>query len=85
LTSSDAITFLPTWNAAFGQLDGSIFYNIGKGMQIGLQVNNITDSITKLLVGPRAYLRDGYVDPTLYTRAYFDNDRRYSLVLRGSW
>jgi TonB-dependent receptor len=85
LTSSDAITFLPTWNDDYGQVDGSFFYNIGKGMQLGLQVNNLTNSVTKLLTGPRKYLRDGYVDNTLYTRAYFENDRRYSLVLRGSW
>jgi len=85
LTSSDAITFLPTWNDDYGQVDGSFFYNIGKGMQFGLQVNNLTNSVTKLLMGPRKYLRDGYVDNTLYTRAYFENDRRYSLVLRASW
>ncbi|GAB2501902.1 TonB-dependent receptor [Pseudoxanthomonas sangjuensis] len=85
LTSSDAITFLPTWNDDYGQVDGSFFYNIGKGMQLGVQVNNLTNSVTKLLVGPRKYLRDGYVDDTMYTRAWFENDRRYSLVLRGSW
>jgi TonB-dependent receptor len=85
LTSSDAITFLPTWNDDYGQLDGSFFYNINKNFQIGVQVNNLTNSITKLLVGPRKYLRDGYVDDTLYGRSWFENDRRYSAVLRASW
>ena len=85
LTSSDAIVFLPVWNDDYGQLDGSFFYNINKNFQIGLQVNNLTNSITKLLVGPRKYLRDGYEDDTLYSRAWFENDRRYSAVLRASW
>ncbi len=85
LTSSDAIVFLPVWNDDYGQLDGSFFYNINKNFQLGLQVNNLTNSITKLLVGPRKYLRDGYADDTLYSRAWFENDRRYSAVLRASW
>ncbi len=69
LTSSDAIVFLPVWNDDYGQLDGSFFYNINENLQIGVQVNNLTNSITKLLVGPRKYLRDGYADDTLYSRA----------------
>ncbi|MEO6103702.1 MAG: TonB-dependent receptor [Pseudoxanthomonas sp.] len=85
LTSSDAVVFLPIWNDDYGQLDGSFFYNINDHLQIGLQVNNLTNSITKLLVGPRKYLRDGYVDDTLYTRSWFENDRRYSAVLRAKW
>src|SRR5690606_40055874 len=75
----------PVWNDDFGQLDGSFFYNINDNVQIGLQVNNITNSTTKLLMGPRGYRRDGFVDETLYNRAWFENDRRYSAVLRASW
>ncbi|WP_162312294.1 TonB-dependent receptor, partial [Pseudoxanthomonas broegbernensis] len=85
LTSSDVITQLPTWNEDFGQLDGSFFYNINSNIQIGLQVNNITNSVTNLTTGPRLYGSDGYLDETVYNRAWFMNDRRYSAVLRASW
>ncbi|KAF1692951.1 TonB-dependent receptor [Pseudoxanthomonas jiangsuensis] len=85
LTSSDVITQLPTWNEDFGQLDGSFFYNLNSNIQIGLQVNNITNSVTHLTTGPRLYPTDGYLDTTTYDRAWFMNDRRYSAVLRASW
>jgi len=85
LTSSDVITQLPTWNEDFGQLDGSFFYNINSNIQVGLQVNNITNSVTHLTTGPRLYPTDGYLDTTTYDRAWFMNDRRYSAVLRASW
>lgn len=85
LTSSDVITQLPTWNEDFGQLDGSFFYHINNNVQIGLQVNNITNAVTHLTTGPRLYPSDGYLDETRYDRAWFMNDRRYSAVLRASW
>ncbi len=87
LTSSDVMPAMrqPVWNDDYGQLDGSFFYNINKNIQVGLQVNNITNSVTKLLMGPRAYNRDGFIDDTLYSRAWFENDRRYAAVLRASW
>ena len=87
LTSSDVMPAMrqPVWNDDYGQLDGSFFYNINENVQIGLQVNNITNSTTELLMGPRGYRRDGFVDETLYKRAWFENDRRYSAVLRASW
>jgi TonB-dependent receptor len=85
LTSSDVITQLPTWNEDFGQLDGSFFYDINENIQIGLQVNNITNAETHLTTGPRLYPTDGYLDTTVYDRAWFMNDRRYSAVLRARW
>ena len=87
LTSSDVMPAMrqPVWNDDYGQLDGSFFYNLTANIQLGLQVNNITNSTTKLLMGPRGYRRDGFVDDTLYNRAWFENDRRYSAVLRASW
>ena len=87
LTSSDVMPAMriPVWNDDYGQLDGSFFYNINKNIQLGVQVNNITNSTTKLLMGPRGYRRDGFIDETLYNRAWFENDRRYSAVLRASW
>ncbi|AKC87591.1 TonB-dependent receptor [Pseudoxanthomonas suwonensis] len=84
LTASETNLQLPMWADDFGQLDGSFFYNINDNIQIGVQANNLTDSITKVLMGPRLY-DDGYLDETLYTRSYFMNDRRYSAVLRARW
>ena len=87
LTSSDVMPAMrqPVWNDDYGQLDGSIFFNINSNIQLGLQANNLTNSTTRLLMGPRGYRRDGFIDETLYKRAWFENDRRYSLVLRASW
>jgi TonB-dependent receptor len=87
LTSSDVMPAMrqPVWNDDFGQLDGSFFYNINDNIQVGIQANNLTNSVTKLLMGPRAYNRDGFIDETLYQRAWFENDRRYSAVLRARW
>jgi len=84
LTASETNLQLPMWADDFGQLDGSFFYNINDNIQIGIQANNLTDSITKVLMGPRLYA-DGYLDETLYPRSYFMNDRRYSAVLRARW
>jgi len=84
LTASETNLQLPMWADDFGQLDGSFFYNINDNIQIGIQANNLTDSVTKVLMGPRPYA-DGYIDGTLYPRSYFMNDRRYSAVLRARW
>ncbi len=84
LTSSETNLQLPMWADDFGQLDASFFYNINDNIQIGIQANNLTDSVTKVLMGPRLY-DDGYLDETLYPRSYFMNDRRYSAVLRARW
>ena len=83
LTASEANLRLPMWADDTGQLDASIFYNHNKNVQLGIQANNLTDTVTKVLMGPRYYADADYLDETLYTRAYFMNDRRYSLVLRA--
>ncbi|RDS84376.1 TonB-dependent receptor [Dyella psychrodurans] len=77
-------TYLPMWNAASGQLDASIFYHINKNMQVGLQMNNLTNTVQKVLMGPTTYI-NGYVDTNLYTRALFMTDRRYELVFRANF
>ncbi|WP_349794260.1 TonB-dependent receptor [Xanthomonas sp. WHRI 7064] len=84
LTTSDASTRLPTWADDYGQLDGSFFYRFNEHLQLGVQVNNLTNTVTKVLMGPTSY-EGGEVDPRLYTRSSFVNDRRYSLVLRMNW
>ncbi len=84
LTTSDAATHLPTWSDNFGQLDASIFYKINPNLQVGLQMNNLNNATTRVLMGPTSYA-DGTVDTRLYTRGWFVNDRRYELVLRATF
>ncbi|WDM69205.1 TonB-dependent receptor [Xanthomonas cucurbitae] len=84
LTTSDAATRLPTWADDYGQLDGSFFYRFNAHLQLGVQANNLTNTVTKVLMGPTSY-EGGEVDTRLYTRSSFVNDRRYSLVLRMNW
>lgn len=84
LTTSDASTRLPTWADDYGQLDGSFFYRFSEHLQLGVQANNLTNTVTRVLMGPTSY-EGGEVDPRLYTRSSFVNDRRYSLVLRMNW
>ena len=38
---------LPLWQEAYGQLDGSIFYNITEKLRIGLEAQNLTNSVSK--------------------------------------
>jgi len=86
-------TYLPVWSAPRGQLDASVFYHINKNMQIGLQMNNLTNSTTRVLMGPGTYSTNpavgaaipGYVDYNLYTRSIFQDDRRYELVFRANF
>jgi TonB-dependent receptor len=77
-------TYLPVWSGSRGQLDSSVFYHINKNMQIGLQMNNLTDSTTRVLMGPSTYTT-GFVDWNLYTRSIFQDDRRYELVFRANF
>ena len=77
-------TYLPMWNAASGELDASIFYHVNKNIQVGLQANNLTNTVQKVLMGPTTYV-NGYVDWNLYTRALFMTDRRYELVFRANF
>ncbi|MBE1161931.1 TonB-dependent receptor [Dyella sp. 7MK23] len=84
LTTSDASTHLPTWADNYGQLDASVFYHINKSMQVGLQMNNLTNATTRVLMGPTSY-GNGVVDYHLYGRSWFITDRRYELVFRASF
>ena len=73
LTTTDVITRLPGYNESTGQLDASLKYQINDVFQIGLQGVNLTSEVTRTSVqiddaGQR-------VD-----RAYFENDRRVSLI-----
>ena len=77
-------TYLPVWDAGSGRLDSTVFYHINKSMQVGLRMNNLTNTTTRVLMGPTTYT-NGYVDHSLYTRSVFREDRRYELVFRATF
>ena len=83
-TEDSGDTYLPMWSAPFGTLDASVFYHFTKDMQLGVQGNNLTRTTTKVLMGPSTYT-NGTVDPNLYTRSIFQNDRRLELVFRDQF
>ena len=74
LTTSAANVNAPVWSEDYGQLDGSIFYDLPRGLKIGIQATNLTQAKT--------YLQVGYPD-RLNRVNWFDTDRRVALVLRG--
>lgn len=74
LTSSAANINQPVWSRSYGQLDGSIFYDVTKNIKVGVQGTN--------LLATRTYLEVGYADRhPLYSSNV--TDRRVALVLRG--
>ena len=80
LTAADVIfPYTSIFQDATGQLDASAFVNVTKHIKIGVQGVNLTNTVTKTL---QAYKGD---PSALAPRSYFMNDRRYSLILRGSF
>jgi TonB-dependent receptor len=76
LTTSAANINQPVWSRSYGQLDGSIFYDITKHIKAGVQATN--------LLASRTYLEVGYADRhPLYSSNV--TDRRVAFVLRGSF
>ncbi len=94
-TEDSGDTYLPVWSAAAGQLDGTVFYHLTKNLQLGLILNNMNNSTTKVLMGPSTYTGPsasnptlaaaGYIDEGLRMRSMFTNDRRAEIVLRGNF
>ncbi|HEX5183922.1 MAG TPA: TonB-dependent receptor [Allosphingosinicella sp.] len=79
LTASDVIfPYYPIFNDAAGYLDASAFINITKNIKIGVQGVNLLNTITKT---EQQFTVGGLLGP----RSYYMNDRRYSLILRGSF
>ena len=90
-------TYVPVWSDSFGQLDGSVFFNINKNVKVGLLLNNLTNAKTKVLMGPSTYADSdarinnptlapsGYVDQNRYLRSTFVNDRRGEVVIRATF
>ncbi|MEO0466467.1 MAG: TonB-dependent receptor [Pseudomonadota bacterium] len=79
LTKRDVIfPFASIYQEATGQLDASLFYDINDNFKIGVQGVNLLNDVTETTqtinsVGLRA------------PRSFNENDRRYSLILRGNF
>ena len=76
LTTSAANINAPVWSSDFGQLDGSIFYNITDDLKIGVQSTNILNARTVLKVGNETR-KPPY--------NWVDTDRRVAIVLRAAF
>ena len=77
LTIRDVIVpFQPIMNEATGQLDGSVFYNVGDNWKVGLQAVNLLNETIKT---------SAIINEELLTapRSWFMNDRRFSVIVRG--
>lgn len=86
LTASDVIfPYYSIFNEPTGQLDASIFLNIGSvlglpgDVRVGVQGVNLLNEVTRT---SQAFTGDPNL---LAPRSYFVNDRRFSFVLRGNF
>jgi TonB-dependent receptor len=83
-TNPDSATFgqhnvawaLPVWMDGYGQLDGSVTYNITENLSIGLEAQNLTDSKTRQLMQQGIGFKG---------RAWFVSGPRYTALMRYSF
>jgi TonB-dependent receptor len=76
LTTSAANIQRPVWSEDYGQLDGSVFYNITPSIKLGLMGTNLLNTRTFLDVGG-ATLAPRY--------SWTDTDRRVAIAVRASF
>lgn len=67
---------LPTWSGSYGQLDGSIFFDVNRHLKIGIEAQNLTDSKFKQLMQQHIGMMN---------RAWFVSGRRYTAQLRVTY
>ena len=79
-TTSAANVNRPMWSDDYGQLDGSVFYDLNTKLKLGVQVTNIGHSTTYQRVSSD-------ITKPLDTQFYsaIKTDRRVSVVLRGNF
>jgi iron complex outermembrane receptor protein len=70
-------TALPVYAAAYGQLDMGAAFRPNKHLTFSLDMNNLTNAVTKTLMG-------GYNNGAMYTRSWFVSDRRILVSVRYS-
>ncbi|TXI80127.1 MAG: TonB-dependent receptor, partial [Cupriavidus sp.] len=80
LTTTAANINIPAWYDDYGQLDGSVFYTINDKLKVGFQAVNLTNTKTKILVSYPGRPEEG-----LTGHNWVVADRRYSVVLRGTF
>jgi TonB-dependent receptor len=79
LTESDVIfPYFPIFQKAYGTLDASAFYTITPFLKVGIQAQNLTNSVTKTL---QMFSTTGLLGP----RSDVMQDRRYSFIVRGTF
>jgi TonB-dependent receptor len=79
LTESDVIfPYFPIFQRAYGTLDASAFYQLTPFMKIGVQAQNLTNSVTKT---DQMFTTGGLLGP----RSQVMQDRRYSFIVRGTF
>jgi TonB-dependent receptor len=66
---------LPVYAAAYGQLDFGVAFRPTQHLTFSLDLNNLTNSTTKTLMG-------GYPNGSEYVRSWFTTDRRILLSFR---
>lgn len=76
LTTSAANINRPVWSEDYGQLDGSIFYNVTNNIKLGVQGTNLLNSKTFLDVG-------GADRHPRYS--WNITDRRFAFIVRGQF
>ncbi|AQR75742.1 TonB-dependent receptor [Sphingomonas sp. LM7] len=76
LTTSAANLNAPVWSEDYGQLDGSILFNVTNNIKIGVQATNLLNTRTFLDVGG-AVLHPRY--------SWTDTDRRIAGIIRASF
>jgi TonB-dependent receptor len=60
---------LPVYGAAYGQVDAGIRYKVNDHLSFSLEATNLTNATQRTLMG-------GYPQGKLYTRSWFQSDRR---------
>jgi len=80
LSTAAANINIPAWYGDYGQLDGSVFYTIDDNLKLGFQAVNLTNTKTKILVSYPGSPKVGLTEHNWVVA-----DRRYSVVLRGTF
>jgi TonB-dependent receptor len=79
LTMAAANLNIPAWADDYGQLDGSVTWNVTQKLKVGLQAVNLTDAPYRILV-------DNFEDKTGLTyHNWVSADRRYNVFVRASF
>jgi TonB-dependent receptor len=75
-TNNDQAFGLPLYQAPYGQLDGSIFYDFTDRFRVGLEATNLTNSYTRQIMEQHA---------GNFTRQVFMSGPRYTLLAQYSF